>query len=88
MNLRPVRYVGKPGMGDDRENIGLIAEEVEPNFPELVTYSPEGLVQGLMYDRLAVILLREIQDAKTREQDYIFCIAQLEKRIEVLEKAN
>lgn len=73
--LRPVRYVGKPGMGDGRENIGLIAEEVEVLFPELVTYNPDGQVQGLMYERLASILLKEVQDANLR-------IEQLEQRLE------
>jgi hypothetical protein len=38
--LRPVSYNLKPALGGDRE-IGLVAEEVETQVPDLVIYGPE-----------------------------------------------
>ena len=64
--LRPVRYYAKPGHGDDREHIGFIAEEVQELFPELVTYDQEGLVTGMMFDRLTSVLIKELQAVRKR----------------------
>jgi hypothetical protein len=64
MKLNPVRYEAKPGHGDDRTHIGLIAEEVEELFPEFVTYDQEGQVTGMMFDRLTAVLIKEMQEMK------------------------
>ncbi len=57
---------------------GLIAEEVDKVYPELVIRDEAGKMQGVRYDELAPMLLNEIQkqaaeirDLKQQEQDKI-----------------
>ena len=69
--LEAVSFTAK---GDTKTFIGLIAEDVLPIFPELVNIDPNGEPSGVRYDRLAVILLEEIQ--------------RLRKRVEKLESKN
>jgi hypothetical protein len=60
--LRPVRYTGKPGYGDNREHIGLIAEELDEVFPEFVSYDPNSTTpRGIMYDHMIAVLIKELQ---------------------------
>ena len=40
---------------------GLIAEEVDKVYPELVLHDAEGKIQGVRYDELAPMLLSEVQ---------------------------
>jgi hypothetical protein len=45
---------------------GLIAEEVDKVFPELVIRDAEGKIQGVRYDELAPLLLKEVQQQQKR----------------------
>ena len=45
---------------------GLIAEEVNKIYPELVIHDAEGKIDGVRYDELAPILL---QQAQTQQQN-------------------
>jgi hypothetical protein len=49
---------------------GLIAEEVDKVYPELVIRSEEGRIEGVRYDELAPMLLNEVQrlEAKVNQQ--------------------
>jgi Chaperone of endosialidase len=58
---------------------GLIAEEVDKVYPELVIRDSAGRIQGVRYDELSSILLREVQ-AQTRQ------VAQQDARFDRLEK--
>ena len=51
---------------------GLIAEEVDKVYPELVIRDNDGRVQGVRYDELAPMLLNEVQ----KEQGTIAAQAQ------------
>jgi hypothetical protein len=71
--LRPVRYKSKC-KGDDqtKDHLGLIADEAaETGFEELVTRNEQGEVEGFQYERLTVVLLKELQTLRAR-------VAQLE----------
>ena len=57
-NLRPVSYTYK---FDDAPDIGLIAEEVNEVYPELVNYNEEGKPESVKYDGLSVMLLDEVK---------------------------
>ena len=64
--LRPVRYKSKCA-GDDqtKDHLGLIADEAaEAGFEELVTRNADGEVEGFQYERLTVVLLKEMQRLK------------------------
>jgi hypothetical protein len=45
---------------------GLIAEEVDKVYPELVIRNAGGQIQGVRYDELAPILLRQVQELQLR----------------------
>ena len=67
LKLRPVsfRYKEDP---TEALQYGLIAEEVERVYPELVTHGDDGKVEGVLYDMLPALLLNEVQKL-TREAE-------------------
>ena len=71
--LRPVRYKSKCENDDQtKDHLGLIADEAaEAGFEELVTRGADGKVEGFQYERLTVVLLKELQTLRAR-------VAQLE----------
>jgi hypothetical protein len=58
---------------------GLIAEEVDKVYPELVIRDSEGKIQGVRYDELAPMLLNELQTETAR-------ISSLEKQNAAMQK--
>ena len=56
-SLRPVSYNYK---SDNAPDIGLIAEEVNEVYPELINYNKEGKPESVKYDGLSVMLLEEV----------------------------
>jgi cell division FtsZ-interacting protein ZapD len=58
--LRPVSFHLKSDP-TDAVQYGLIAEEVDKVYPELVIRDSAGMSQGVRYDELAPLLLSEIQ---------------------------
>ncbi len=58
--LRPVTFQLKTQPEGARQ-FGLIAEEVEQVYPELVIRDEAGTIQGVRYDELAPMLLNEVQ---------------------------
>lgn len=59
--LRPVEFRYKDEKQSAQLNYGLIAEEVEKVWPEMVAYDKDGNISTLYYQFLAPILLKEIQ---------------------------
>lgn len=62
-HLRPVTFEYKQY---SNKSYGLIAEEVEKTFPELVVHNEEGLPESVKYHDLPVLLLNEIQKLNKR----------------------
>ncbi len=58
--LRPVSFHLKTEPGGAIQ-YGLIAEEVDAVYPELVIRDNDGKIQGVRYDELAPMLLKEVQ---------------------------
>jgi hypothetical protein len=48
---------------------GLIAEEVDKVYPELVIRDEKGKIQGVRYDELAPMLLNEVQQLRAKDKD-------------------
>ncbi len=71
LRLRPVTYRYKQPYADGSKPIdyGLIAEEVEKVYPDLVARSADGQIQTVQYQKLTPMLLNEIQrqDAQINE---------------------
>jgi hypothetical protein len=67
--LRPVSFKYKPEYDKaQRQQYGLIAEEVVEVAPQLVLYDAEGRLQTVRYDQVNAMLLNEVQKQR-RELD-------------------
>jgi hypothetical protein len=64
--LRPVNFKWKE---DQRKDVGLIAEEVVKIYPELVKTDGEGNAMGVNYSKLTAVLIKTVQDLKSRIED-------------------
>ena len=62
-DLRVVDFVWKK---DNSKDWGLIAEEVEKIKPELVTLDDDGKPFSVHYDKLTVLLLKQIQELSAK----------------------
>jgi hypothetical protein len=73
--FRAVRYKSKcDGDNPTKDHFGVIADEVDAaGINELVTYGVDGEVEGFQYERLTVVLLKELQTLRAR-------VAQLESK--------
>jgi hypothetical protein len=76
MKLKVSRYDRKDGTA--KNEIGLIADDLYPIFPELVPMK-NGQPESVSYSRLSVILLKALQEQQVK-------IDSLEKRLSALEK--
>jgi hypothetical protein len=65
--LRPVTFQLK-AHPECAPQFGLIAEEVEQVYPELVIRDEDGAIQGVRYDELAPMLLNEVQQQQLAGQ--------------------
>jgi hypothetical protein len=63
MELRPVTYRYKQAYADGSKPIdyGLIAEEVEAVYPDLVAHLADGEVETVQYQKINAMLLNEVQ---------------------------
>jgi trimeric autotransporter adhesin len=83
--LRPVTFHLK---NDPQGSVqyGLIAEEVDKVYPELVIRDEAGAVQGVRYDELAPMLLNEVQQQKSQlraMQEQVAELKQLNESMQV-----
>jgi len=86
MKLRPVTFRYK----DDRSGspqYGLVAEEVEPVYPELVTHGADGKVETVRYSMLTSMLLNELQKQTRENERQAGELRDMRKRLAVLEQA-
>lgn len=60
--------------------IGIIAQELEKEFPELVTTNPHGY-KAVAYDRFTVVLLEAIKEQQRQIQVLRQDIEQLERNL-------
>jgi trimeric autotransporter adhesin len=61
--LRPISFTWKEG---GMRDLGLGAEDVAAIEPLLATYNEKGEVEGVKYDRLAVVLLNAIKEQQSQ----------------------
>jgi len=92
LKLRPVsfRYKNDP---TNALQYGLVAEQVEKVYPELVAYGPDGQAQGVRYLELTPMLLNELRKQSARETTLKKQILRQTKQIryqsrEINEQAN
>jgi hypothetical protein len=85
--LRPVNFFYKPEYDDGSHLLqyGLIAEEVEKVYPEMVAYDKDGQILTVKYQLLAPMLLNEAQKQDGRIQQLEEQNRKLEDRLAALE---
>jgi hypothetical protein len=57
------------GKIQEKQIIGLIAEEVNEHLPEIVKKSEEGEVEGIKYTKLTSLLIKAVQDQAKQIED-------------------
>ncbi len=77
------KYAGK-GFREGRQ-IGLIAQEVEKVFPELVQTDSDGY-KGVAYDKLVPVLIEAVKEQQKEMRDKDARIERLEKTLETMER--
>ena len=84
--IKPVKFEWKEDVeeGIEKKHIGLIAQEVEPHFPELIYEgttrdTDDETYKGLNYAGLTPILLKSVQELSSK-------VNELQQKIEELEK--
>jgi len=87
MKLRPVsfRYKNDPS---GTLQYGLVAEEVERVYPELVVHGTDGKVQSVRYLEFTALLLNELQKLDERMQTKDRQIAAQQREIDTLKQQN
>lgn len=81
--LHPINFIWKEG---GKKDFGLGAEDVEKVEPLLVTYNAKGQVEGVKYDRVAVVLLNAVKEQQTQIAQQTEQIRQQQRQIENLKK--
>jgi len=76
--LRPVTFHLKSDPAGAVQ-YGLIAEEVDKVYPELVIRDDQGVIQGVRYDELAPMLLNEMQQEKAQLREMQAQLASLKR---------
>jgi trimeric autotransporter adhesin len=64
LKLRPVTYRWKDKTREQSEHLGLIAQEVEAVYPEVVGMGRDG-IRSMAYSDLVVPLIKAVQELKT-----------------------
>ncbi|KAJ3278099.1 hypothetical protein HK104_002660, partial [Borealophlyctis nickersoniae] len=60
LQLRPVTYLWKTDSEDTKKRLGLIAQEVEPIIPEIVSEGSDGML-GVTYTDLVPMLIASVK---------------------------
>jgi hypothetical protein len=82
MKLRPVTFRYKSDPSGARQ-YGLVAEEVESVYPELVMHDEKGRIMGVRYDLLPAILLNQMKRDDARKDARI---ASLQRQVKIEEQ--
>jgi hypothetical protein len=88
MKLRPVTYRYKQAYADGTKPIdyGLIAEEVEQVYPDLVAHLADGEVETVQYQKINAMLLNEVQKQHAELEQQRALLAALKARLDALER--
>ena len=65
----------------DRQDIGLIAEEVAPILPECVSYDQSGVVDGVNYPKVVSVLVEAVKEQNTLVENLYIEIEDLRSKL-------
>jgi len=83
-NLKKIQGVSFVRRGEQKRQLGFIAEEINKTFPELVEYR-DGEIDSVYYQRVTAVLVEAVKELteKVEQQDLI--ISNLIERVTKLE---
>jgi hypothetical protein len=81
--LQPITFTWK---ADGKADLGLGAEDVARIEPLLVTHNEKGEVEGVKYDRVAVVLLNAVKEQQAQIKHQAEQIHSQQQQIEVLRR--
>ena len=79
MNLRGVSYVMKADENKERK-IGVIAQEIEQEYPELVNTDDKGM-KSVAYANLTAVLIEAVKGLKAENESLKTRLERLEKNL-------
>ena len=84
LELRPVtfRYTQAFADGATPTQYGLIAEEVDEIYPDVVVYNAEGLPETVQYRKVNAMLLNEVQRQHRQIEALLTRLAVVERRLD------
>lgn len=68
--LQPIQFVYNHDEKNGRKSLGLLAEDLESLAPDLCYYGDTGELEGIKYNSIIALLIREIQTLKERIKQY------------------
>jgi len=84
-DIRPVRYRFKESTGNAQDkDIGLVAQEVQKEFPELVHEDSDGYL-SLSYSKLSSVLLKGLQEQQSQIEELKAENKKIKERLSALE---
>ncbi len=83
--LRPVSFNWKV---NNMRDIGLVAEDVAAVEPLLITHNDKGEVEGVKYDRVAVVLINAVREQQTQIEWQAQQIQKQQRMIEAQQRQN
>ncbi|MGZ7032376.1 MAG: tail fiber domain-containing protein [Thermoanaerobaculia bacterium] len=87
MRLNPVTFRYKSQAADSRLQYGLIAEDVDEVYPDLVVHDDAGRPETVMYQFLAPMLLNKVQEQQRTIDDLSARLRVLEAMMNAQEQA-
>lgn len=88
MNVKIHRYHFKTQQDSEYKKFGVIAQEIQEVFPELVSYAQEADTYTVDYLSLAPIAVKAIQEQQVKIQSLEAQVAELESKIKTLSSTN
>lgn len=81
--LRPISFTWKDG---GMRDLGFAAEEVAKIEPLLVTFNPQGQVEGLKYDRITALLVNAVKEQQSQISQQNRQIERQQQQLESLKR--
>jgi hypothetical protein len=82
-NIPVYKYHFKQDRPDASYHLGVMAQDLIPYFPELVTYDEDHNKYLVQYDGLAVLSIRALQEQQQKLQDLEMRVAELERLVKL-----
>ena len=84
LQLRGVNFFWKDAWRGEGSQVGLVAQEVEKVFPEVVSTFDKSGLKGVQYDRLVAPLIEAVKEQQKEISEQGALIKKLQEEIDIL----